>query len=188
MTPFEYLSVLLSIILGLAITQVLQGYRGLLLSRVRIRHHAPTLIWSVLVLLFACQAWWASFGLEQRQDWRFDIFLVILLQMALLYMMAAVILPDVPDGAEIDLERHYEMQRRAFFGALLLVLGVSLLKDLMLSGTLPATANVIFHLVLGALALVALLVRRYAVQLGIALVVGLGFIGYIGLLFARLSP
>ena len=32
MDAFSYLSVLLSIILGLAITQVLQGFRGLMLS------------------------------------------------------------------------------------------------------------------------------------------------------------
>jgi hypothetical protein len=35
MDAFSYLSVLLSIIIGLAITQVLQGYRGLLLARHR---------------------------------------------------------------------------------------------------------------------------------------------------------
>ena len=34
MDAFSYLSVLLSIILGLAIAQVLQGYRALLLARV----------------------------------------------------------------------------------------------------------------------------------------------------------
>jgi hypothetical protein len=33
MGEFSYLSVLLSIILGLAITQILQGFRGLLQSR-----------------------------------------------------------------------------------------------------------------------------------------------------------
>jgi len=34
---FGYLSVLLSVILGLAVTQILKGFRGLLLSRVRIQ-------------------------------------------------------------------------------------------------------------------------------------------------------
>ena len=36
MNAFSYLSVLLSIILGLAITQVLQGYRSLLLAHGRV--------------------------------------------------------------------------------------------------------------------------------------------------------
>jgi hypothetical protein len=41
---FSYLSVLLSIIIGLAITQVLQGYRALLLSRAHVKLYAPPLI------------------------------------------------------------------------------------------------------------------------------------------------
>ena len=35
MDAFSYLSVLLSIILGLAIQQILQGYRALILARAR---------------------------------------------------------------------------------------------------------------------------------------------------------
>ena len=96
MDAFSYLSVLISIILGLAVTQVLQGYRALLLAKGRIHADAAPLIWSGLILLFAAQAWWASFGLTERPDWDFLDFAVILLQMALLYMLSALVLPDVP--------------------------------------------------------------------------------------------
>ena len=51
MDAFSYLSVLLSIIIGLAIAQVLQGYRALLLARGRIRADPAPLIWSGLILL-----------------------------------------------------------------------------------------------------------------------------------------
>ena len=40
---FSYLSVLLSVILGLAVTQILKDFRGLLLSRVRIRVYWPVI-------------------------------------------------------------------------------------------------------------------------------------------------
>jgi len=36
MDEFSYLSVLISVILGLAVTQILKGFRGILLSRTRI--------------------------------------------------------------------------------------------------------------------------------------------------------
>jgi len=186
MTAFEYLSVLLSIILGLAITQVLQGYRGLLLARSSVRFYWPTIIWSVLILLFACQAWWASFGLEDYSGWRFDTFLVILTQMALVYMGAAVVLPDVPDGAAIDLEAHYDAQRRPFFACLLLAVAVSLIKDLMLEGSLPGPANVAFHVFMALMALLGLVLKRRGPQLALALAVGAAFVAYVGLLFARL--
>lgn len=41
MDEFSYLSVLLSVILGLAVTQILKGFRGLLLSRERIQLDCP---------------------------------------------------------------------------------------------------------------------------------------------------
>jgi len=48
MDEFSYLSVLLSIILGLAVTQILQVFRGLLLSRARV-----LIYWPVLALIHA---------------------------------------------------------------------------------------------------------------------------------------
>ena len=51
MDEFSYLSVLLSVILGLAVTQILQGFRGLLLSRARIKIYWPVIGWAFLLLL-----------------------------------------------------------------------------------------------------------------------------------------
>jgi hypothetical protein len=85
MESFDYLSVLLSIILGLAITQVLLGFRGLILARVRVKIYLPTLIWAGLALLIAIQAWWASFGLRTRGTWNFLAFFVIALQTISVY-------------------------------------------------------------------------------------------------------
>ena len=62
---FSYLSVLLSIIIGLAVTQVLQGLRVLMLSRETARLYAPSLIWTALLLLIATQMWWSAFGLRR---------------------------------------------------------------------------------------------------------------------------
>lgn len=186
MTPFEYLSVLLSIILGLAIAQILHGYRGLLLARARVQPHWPPLIWSGAVLLFATQSWWASFGLEGRASWSFAAFAIILLQMALVYMLAALILPDIDPGEPIDLAAHYDAERVPFFGCLLAVVVVSLIKDVMLDGVLPEPTNLIFHALLAATALAGLLLRGPRAQLALAIAAPLIFIAYVTLLFARL--
>jgi hypothetical protein len=57
MDEFSYLSVLLSVILGLAVTQILKGFRGLLLSRARIRLYWPVIAWGALLLLVCFQHW-----------------------------------------------------------------------------------------------------------------------------------
>ena len=186
MDAFSYLSVLLSIIIGLAIAEVLQGYRGLLLARGKVRRDATPLIWSVLLLFAAVQAWWASFGLRDHEDWSFLTFTVILIQVGLLYMAAAVILPGPGEDDRIDLAGHFERQRTAFFGFLLAMLAVSIVKDLLLDGELPDPMNLMFHGVLGGLAVVGMVVSPRRVQLGIALIAAIGFAAYIAILFARL--
>ncbi|WP_133366598.1 hypothetical protein [Qipengyuania sediminis] len=183
---FEYLSVLLSVILGLAITQILEGYRALLLARARVRLHWPTLLWTVLLLLFVAQSWWASFGLERQGEWRFTTFLVILLQMGLTYLLAALVLPDVPEAGAVDLTAHFERQRRPFFFCLLLVVLTSLAKEWMLDGRLPEPLNLGFHVLLMGVAVTGLIVRRTTVHLALALFVAVIFGAYVGVLFARL--
>src|SRR5437764_13954408 len=160
MDAFSYLSVLLSIILGLAIAQVLQGYRAVLLARGRVRLSAPVLIWSGLILLFAAQAWWASFGLRDRANWDFLSFAVILLQMVLLYMLSALVIPEVGRDDRVDLLDHFERHRRVFFGFLIGMLAVSVLKDVVLDRRLPTPVNLAFHGALVAIAVAALSLPR----------------------------
>jgi hypothetical protein len=186
MDAFSYLSVLISIILGLAITQVLQGYRALLLARGRVHADPAPLIWSGLILLFAAQAWWASFDLTARQNWDFLDFAVILLQMGLLYMLSALVLPDVPAEQPIDLAGHFERHRAAFFAFLIAMLASSILKEAVLEQRLPLPLNLAFHLVLVAIALAGILFRSKRVQLALALLGSAGLLAYIALLFMRL--
>jgi hypothetical protein len=186
MDAFGYLSVLISIILGLAIAQVLQGYRALLLARGRIHGDPAPLIWSGLILLFAAQAWWASFDLTARPDWDFLDFAVILLQMGLLYMLSALVLPDVPAEQPVDLAGHFERHRTAFFAFLIAMLASSILKEAVLEHRLPLPLNLTFHLVLAGIAVAGILFRAKKVQLALALAGTVGFLAYVALLFTRL--
>jgi hypothetical protein len=186
MDAFSYLSVLLSIILGLAIAQVLQGYRSILLARGRVRHFAPVFIWSLLLLVIYAQAWWASFGLRDRPNWDFLSFTVILLEMVLLYMLAGLVFPDIHSEETVDLADHFSKHRRPFFGFLIAMLTVSVLKDLVLDHKLPSPLNLTFHVVFVATAVVGFLFSGRRTQLGLALFGIVIFFAYITLLFSRL--
>lgn len=186
MDAFSYLSVLLSIILGLAMTQVLQGVRGLLLSRARVRLYLLTLVWSGLILIFATQSWWASFGLATHRDWTFAGFGTLLLQTTLLYMLAALVLPDFPAGEPADLREHYFREARPFFGILIAIMLTSLLKDYAIDGTLPGAENLAFHMLFIACGVIAILVRNSRAHEALALVNAAMVLAYIALLFSRL--
>lgn len=187
MDAFSYLSVLLSIILGLAITQVLMGYRGLLLARGRVRFYAPAMTWSALLLVIAAQNWWSSFGLSYHRDWTFLQFSAVLLQTVLLYMMAGLVLPDIPANEPVDLRAHYFRERRPFYGAFVLMLAVSVSKDWVLQGRLPAPENLAFHGVFVTLSLLAFFIRRPRFHEIATPVGGAVMAAYIALLFFRLA-
>lgn len=186
MDAFSYLSVLLSIILGLAVQQVLQGYRALILSRRRIIFYAPPLIWSVLMLTMVAQHWWASFGLAGRSEWSFGLFATVLIMTALIYMMAAIVLPDVPADEKLDLRTHYYREAPAFFSLGAATVSWSIFREYMLVGRLPLPENLAFHLTFIAMALTGALVKRPRVHEALALLMAALFAAYIALLFARL--
>jgi hypothetical protein len=185
MDAFNYLSVLLSILLGLAIAEILQGYRKLVLSRRRIRPAIVPLAWSALILLFATQSWWASFGLSTHRDWSFIAFSMVLIQFGLLYMLAAVILPEIEDR-ECDLDAHFADVRRPFFMFLIAMLVASILKDVILDGRLPEARNLAFHGALIATSIIGIVASSRRIQIAIVVAAGIGAMFYIGLLFSHL--
>ena len=188
MDAFAYLSVLISIILGLAVQQVLQGYRALIMSRRRIRFYAPPLIWSVLILMMVAQNWWGSFGLSGRTEWSFALFATILVQTILLYMMAAIVLPDIPADEPIALRDHYYREARAFFGIATGLILWSLFRDYMLAGTLPEPVKLGFYALFLLLAVAAMVWKHRRLHEAFAVVMAILFSVFIGLLFARLTP
>lgn len=160
MDAFGYLSVLLSIIIGLAITQLLQGFGRIIQARDRVKIFWPSLTWAGLLILVNVQTWWALFGLHTRASWSFFPFLVVVLQTINLYLTTALILPEIGPGERVDLQAHYFAQARWFFSLTIVSVMISLAKDLVLNGALPQLANTVIQLSFVAVALSAILVRR----------------------------
>ena len=186
MDAFGHLSVLISIILGLAITQLLQGFRGIVLARRRVRAYWVPVLWAVIVLVICVQTWWAMFGMRNLREWTFVGFALVLLQVLTSYMQAAFILPDFTARETVDLRQHYYSHLRWFFGAGVLTLLTSLTKDVVLSGHLPEAANLGFHLVLLVLWIVAALWPDKRFQKTNTVFTAAAFTIYILVLFSRL--
>jgi hypothetical protein len=187
MDAFSYLSVLLSVVLGLAIQQILQGYRALALNRRSVRLYWPTMAWSVILLLITAQHWWASFGLVTHQQWSFAAFSAILVQTALIYMFAGLVLPDIPAGQAVDLRDHYFRERVAFFIVGALAITGSALREVVLDGNLPQGANLAFHLLFLAMSLTAVAFSNERLHKFFAAAMLTLFVAYVTLLFAQLG-
>jgi hypothetical protein len=186
MDQFGFLSVLLSIIVGFAITQILFGFRGIVLSRVRIRMYWPTLVWAALLLLINVQSWWAMFGMRAIQHWTFPAFSVLLTQTIIQYMLAAIVFPDFSGDQAVDLHEHYWRHTRWFFGLLIFVLMVSLFKDLVVNERLTDLLNLLFHLIFMTMSAVAMLTTAEKYHKLFALFGMAIFVAYIIVLFTPL--
>jgi hypothetical protein len=187
MDEFSFLSVLLSVILGLAITQILQGFRGLVLSRMRLRSYWPVIGWAILVLLICFQNWWSMFGMRNRHDWTFQQFAMILLQTILIYMVAGLVFPDFIGEAVVDLKESFYAHRRWFFFLGFAMIVVSVLKELVLQGKLPNHTDLTFHAIFGVALLTGALTQRERYHKTLVVFVIATFILYIILLYARMQ-
>jgi len=187
MDNFAYLSVFISLILGLGVTHLLTGAASLIRSRSSFRLWWPTPLWMATTFLIQVQTWWAMFALRTVEHWSFAAFLIVLLQPVAIFMMAALIVPRVVAGEMTDLREDYYREFRWFFSALLLALAASIAKNLILTRSLPEPPNLAAHVLFVAISVGALLLKSARAQLILALA-GLALLSaYIALLFTTLS-
>ncbi len=186
MDAYSYLSVLFSIVLGLAITQLLSGFAAMVRARGRATMYWPVPVQMAATFLITVQTWWALFALHAREQWTFASFLVVLMQPVMLYLMAAFITPDLSGDARVDMREAYYRESRWFFGAGVAAVVVSLMKTLMLTGRLPNRADLVGHAVFAVGGLVGLISKNEFVHKALAPLMLLVYSAYIALLYVSL--
>lgn len=185
MPAFDYLAVLISIILGLGIAQLLGSFGRWVEHRRAFGAFGPALLWAGILLLIHVQTWWSMFGLRALAEWTFARFAIVLLQPIVLYLLAILVLPSQTAQSQ-DARANYFAQRHWFFGLLAFLLVVSVVKDLVVSGSLPGGLNLAFHGLFLAGAIVGMSTSRAAAHWTVALVAAAAIVSYVGLLFWQL--
>ena len=183
---FSYLSVLISIVLGLGVTSLLTGLARVVQLRDRIKIYWPTLCWVVTLLLIHVQMWWSMFGLRRVAVWTFPLYAITLLQPILLFFLSAVIWPDFDRDEALDLKANYWAQARWFFGILLALVFVSLARYLTFRGNFPEQGDFAFHMLfivagVGALVFRSETYHKIVAPLSVAI-----YVAYIAMLFMAL--
>jgi len=167
MSQLEYLIALISIIVGLGLTNLAKSLRDLVRPGRPVRWHWLPLAWTVIVFMIVVQLWWDSFGTLQRELFGDALaFLPYLLIYLVLYLACSFALPDptweAPASSRavssttarssstsepLDLEAFYFSvpHRRGFFGTLIVLLVIGQLVTLVFpllqgrTSTAPAT-------------------------------------------------
>jgi len=125
MSQLEYLTVLVSIIVGLGVTDLAKSVRDLLHPDQPVRWHWLPLTWALAAILMVVGAWWGLYRFLQADVWTQPAaFLLILFMSLCLYLLCAFALPELDGPPEtddpdlVDLEAFYfsPAHRRSFFG------------------------------------------------------------------------
>ena len=124
MTKFEFIAVLLSIIFGLALTNLLSGmlrafFRGDLTD--------TRVAWSVLIGNLLLVNWWLLFRWSDNTVWHFYEYLYLFAWATLHYLMAVSLYPyEFIDQASEDLQRKFLLY--SLMGASIVDAGESLVR------------------------------------------------------------
>lgn len=117
MDAFNYLSVMVSMIVGLGLTQLFAGIGNLVQIRRRVQRYWLHTTWVFLLIALHIHMWWSLWALRVHGDWTFGYFLYVLLGPALLVIASHIVIPELVDR-RIEIEQHYFDTAPLFFGIL----------------------------------------------------------------------
>jgi hypothetical protein len=107
---FEFLLIVVSIVLGLGITELLEGVSRTL--RGDLQWGKLHTVWVLVTFQIQVQMAWGLWGLQGRPTWRYSEFLLLLLGPVILYMAASVLFPTTDS---VTADENLIQRRRPFF-------------------------------------------------------------------------
>lgn len=120
MDAFSYLSVMVSVIVGLGLTQLFAGIGNFVQIRRRVRFYWLHAVWVLLLMVLHLHMWWSFWALRDVADWNYVIFTYVLVGPGALVIASHIIVPELIEG-RIDVEAYYYDTARVFFGMLAVV-------------------------------------------------------------------
>ena len=190
---FEYLGVLISVIMGLGITHLATGATKLIQHRDEVRLYLPQALWTINVLMYILLIWWGMFWWSGHENWYAYEYLFITLYAIVLFFLASMLYPwDMK--ADIDVREYFFKNRLWFFGALFLAWCLDVPETMTKAGAelRPVPQEYFWFVSINlAIALTGIVTRRHVVHLilpilWLAIVVyyvlmsSLGYIGFSG--------
>jgi hypothetical protein len=151
---------LISIVVGLGLTELLLTFYHLVRARRRVTWDALPLVWALLILIAVVNYWWGIRAImAQASGWLTGTFMLTMISPIFIFLACAAVLPRVEPGVPIDMKAAYKDERAAFFVFFLAYQGGNWIIDLAgLTGSLPAIVAV--HRAMVCLALIVALVAR----------------------------
>jgi hypothetical protein len=168
MQPFEYIAVLLSIVISFALAHLLGGIAHIIENGFR-RFSIPLAHWIAFCLFLCVDYWFTVWHARGQTDWSLWYVCQLLAQSALIYIASRLIVPAPATDEPIDLSAFFDRHRRKFMGVLIVLALVNQATNLTLEGfNVPILGYMIIVWI--ALFAAAWIWKSHAVQLAAAAV------------------
>ncbi len=113
--PYQHVVVVMSIVLGLSVTQLLNGLAQLYRTRSQARPYWLHTAWILFLIVFSLLLWWLFWSYRSIEDWSFVRFILYLSPMVVFYFLTCIIIPD-PSDHVTNYQEYYFSSRSVFFG------------------------------------------------------------------------
>ena len=133
MTPFEYVSVLLSMVVSIAFAHLLIGITKIIKAGVS-RWSIPLLGWIGFMIFLCIDYWFSVWGARNDSVWSLGFVCFLLLVAAVLFVGCWMIVPEIDGKEPVDLTGHYAAIRRKFLICLIIYVALGQLANLGLAG------------------------------------------------------
>jgi hypothetical protein len=117
MSLFEYVTVMVSMILALCLGHLLRNASFLAKTDREVRYYLPYVLWSLVLFLSVVNHWWSLWDLRDV-DWNYGSFLYILVSPIAITFGTGLMSPIRSGSGPVDLQAHYNRVRRLFSGVL----------------------------------------------------------------------
>lgn len=112
MGSFEYITTLLSIIIGLGITHLFVGVSRLINNTKGIRIYWIHLLWTFYIFIYMISFWWFEYKYSTLYELTFTIYLFMIFYAVVLFFLAVINMPQhFPD----DFKTYYFSSKKWFF-------------------------------------------------------------------------
>jgi hypothetical protein len=114
-SAFEYLIPFISVLVGLAVTDLATSLHRLLRVRRRVEWDWIPLATALLALLMVLNSWWGVYGMKDTVSWTLGGFLPLAATLFVLFLLNAAALPGEVPLEGIDMRSFYESNSPYFW-------------------------------------------------------------------------
>jgi hypothetical protein len=113
-SQFEYVAVLISIIVGLALTQLLRGVGRMVSDQQGPKLYWVHIAWTIYLFAYTAMFWWWEFQLASI-EWSLSLYVLLIVYATLLYFASLIIQPSNLEGVS-DFKHYYYDKRQVIYG------------------------------------------------------------------------